>query len=55
MAETHTVRPGDCMASIAKQYRFADYRTIHDHARNARLKSQRPTAAGSGESAPRSS
>lgn len=42
MAQTHTVRLGDCMASIAKQYRFADYRSIYDHTRNARLKSRRP-------------
>ena len=42
MAQTHTVRQGDCMASIAKQFRFADYQTIYGHPQNARLKSRRP-------------
>lgn len=42
MATTHTVKQGECMASIAKKHKFADYRTIYDHGKNARLRTKRP-------------
>ena len=41
MATHHVVRQGDCLSSIARAYGFADYRTIWDHAQNARLKQER--------------
>ena len=38
----HVVKQGECLSSIAKQYGFADYRTIYDHPLNAELKRKRP-------------
>jgi Putative peptidoglycan binding domain len=38
----HTVIKGDDIASIAKQYGFADWRKIWDFAANAALRQQRP-------------
>lgn len=38
----HTVKQGDCLASIAKQYGFNSWRTIYDHAQNADFKQKRP-------------
>lgn len=37
----YTVAQGDCMASIAKQFGFSDWRTIFDDASNAELKRRR--------------
>ncbi|HEY3065949.1 MAG TPA: peptidoglycan-binding protein [Methylomirabilota bacterium] len=42
MATHHVVAQGECLASIARQYGFLDYRTIYDHASNAALKKSRP-------------
>ncbi len=42
MATYHTVKQGDCLSSIAKQYGFTDYRTIYDDGNNAQLKQERP-------------
>jgi hypothetical protein len=42
MGSYHTVRQGECIASIAKHYRFTDYHTIYDDRRNALLRSRRP-------------
>lgn len=38
----HTVQQGECLASIAKQNGFADWRIIYNHARNARFRQLRP-------------
>jgi hypothetical protein len=42
MATTHTVNQGEYLASIAKKYGFADWRTIYDHAQNSDFKRKRP-------------
>ncbi len=42
MPTTHTVRLGDCIGSLAKQYGFGDPKTILDDGANATLKTQRP-------------
>lgn len=42
MPTTHTVRLGDCMGSLAKQYGFGDHKTIYDDGANATLKGNRP-------------
>jgi hypothetical protein len=42
MAQRHTVRRGDCLASIAKQYGFTDWKKIYDAAENAELRRKRP-------------
>jgi hypothetical protein len=41
MAENYTVRQGDHLSKIAKQYGFSDYHTIWDHPNNADLKQSR--------------
>jgi len=41
MATSYTVRQGDYLSKIAKDFGFSDYRTIWDHADNAELKSKR--------------
>lgn len=38
----HVVAQGECFSSIAKLYRFSDYRLIYDHPNNAELKAKRP-------------
>jgi len=38
----HTVKQGDCLASIAKQYGFKTWRTIYDDAQNSDFKKKRP-------------
>jgi N-acetylmuramoyl-L-alanine amidase len=38
----HTARQGECFSSIAKQYGFANWRTIYDHPENAALRQKRP-------------
>jgi len=42
MAAYHTVQQGECLASIAKQYGFADYKKIYDCPENAELRKERP-------------
>jgi hypothetical protein len=42
MAETHIVKQGECLASIAKAYDFLDYHIIYDHPRNAAFKRKHP-------------
>jgi N-acetylmuramoyl-L-alanine amidase len=42
MSKTHIVQDGDCLASIARQYGFSDYKTLYDHPENQELKSDRP-------------
>ncbi len=42
MARIHRVRPGECLSSIAKQYGFADWRTIYNHPENASFRQRRP-------------
>ncbi len=39
---THVVSQGECLATIAKRYYFADWRTLYDHPDNAPLKRKRP-------------
>lgn len=39
---THTVLPGECLASIAERYGFTNPRVIYDHPANAELKRARP-------------
>jgi len=41
MPISHTVRLGDCIGSLVKQYGLADYKTIYDDAGNATLKTSR--------------
>ena len=41
MAATYKVKQGDHVSRIAKQFGFADYRTIWDHPNNAKLKTLR--------------
>ena len=36
------MKPGDCLYRIAKQYGFADWRTIYDHADNEAFRAKRP-------------
>ncbi|MFT3775051.1 MAG: peptidoglycan-binding protein [Minicystis sp.] len=38
----HTVRQGECLATIARQYGFASYKTLYFHADNAALRARRP-------------
>ncbi len=42
MATEHTVKPGECFASLAEQHGFSSYKTLYDHPENAALKSRRP-------------
>ena len=42
MPITHVVRQGDCLAKIAKQYGFSDYKVLYDDPANAELKKKRP-------------
>ena len=42
MPITHTVEEGECLASIAGTYGFADVKTIYDHPDNAELRGKRP-------------
>lgn len=41
MSTTHTVEPGEHMASIAQQYGFRDFHTLWDHPDNEALKQKR--------------
>ena len=41
MPKQHTVQQGDCLSSIAKQYGFADWRTIYSHHLNIRFRQKR--------------
>lgn len=40
--KTHVVIAGECMATLAARYGFADVAAIYDHPDNAELKQQRP-------------
>jgi N-acetylmuramoyl-L-alanine amidase len=40
----HIVRQGECLASIACEHGFADWREVYDHEENAALREQRPNA-----------
>jgi N-acetylmuramoyl-L-alanine amidase len=42
MGETHRVQQGECLSSIAKDYGFADWRTIYEHSENAAFREKRP-------------
>lgn len=42
MGKTHTVKQGEYLSSIAKDYGFANWRTIYDHPQNADLRQRRP-------------
>jgi N-acetylmuramoyl-L-alanine amidase len=42
MSVAHVVKKGECLSSIAKQYRFSDWRRIYDHPDNAAFKAKRP-------------
>ncbi|WP_394838682.1 peptidoglycan-binding protein [Pendulispora rubella] len=42
MPKNHTVKLGDCMASLAQENGFSDYRAIYDDPGNTSLKSARP-------------
>lgn len=41
MALTHQVAQGECLASIAADYRFSDWRTIYNRPENAELRRKR--------------
>ena len=38
---THTVQPGDCFNSIAKEHGFYNYLTLYEHGENASIKGNR--------------
>jgi hypothetical protein len=42
MSFTHVVKKGDCLLRIAKQYGFADWKPIYEHADNADFRKKRP-------------
>jgi N-acetylmuramoyl-L-alanine amidase len=42
MGTYHIVEQGECLSSIAKEYKFSDYRTIYNHPENAEFKQKRP-------------
>jgi hypothetical protein len=42
MPRTHVVKQGECLASIAERYGFADWRIIYDDPSNERLREARP-------------
>jgi len=42
MSVHHTVQQGECLCSIAKQYGFANWRTLYEDPRNAHLRQERP-------------
>ena len=42
MSSVHTVKKGDCLSSIAKQYGFRDYKVIYDDPNNKDFKKARP-------------
>lgn len=42
MATRHVVSQGECVASIAYRYGFADEKALHDHPANAEFKRKRP-------------
>jgi N-acetylmuramoyl-L-alanine amidase len=41
MADLYVVEQGDCIATIAAQYGFVDWRTLWEHARNSGLRARR--------------
>jgi hypothetical protein len=41
----HAVAPGECFLSLARQYGFADARTLYEHPENAELRRTRPNPA----------
>lgn len=41
MAKYHTVKQGECLATIAADNGFVDYHAIYDHPKNAALKAKR--------------
>jgi N-acetylmuramoyl-L-alanine amidase len=40
--QDYKVQPGDCLAKIASDFGFSDYRQIYDHPANAEFKKRRP-------------
>lgn len=42
MPRFHRAVTGDCFASIAQRFGFADYHVLYDHAQNAQIKRRRP-------------
>ena len=42
MATEHTVKQGECFASLAEHHGFSSYKTLYDHPKNAALKRKRP-------------
>jgi Putative peptidoglycan binding domain/LysM domain len=42
MAQKHTVRPGECLSTIAKRYGFVRWQTIYDAGENEAFRSKRP-------------
>jgi N-acetylmuramoyl-L-alanine amidase len=42
MPTVHTVRQGECLSSIARQYGFKDWKVLYDDPANAELKKRRP-------------
>jgi hypothetical protein len=41
--QNYKVQPGDCLAKIASNFGFPDYRQIYDHPANAEFKKRRPS------------
>jgi hypothetical protein len=42
MSRTHEVKQGECLSSIARNYGFADWHSLYDHAQNSSLREKRP-------------
>src|ERR1700693_182322 len=42
MPHLHRVVQGECLATIARKHRFADWRTIYCHPQNAAFRDKRP-------------
>jgi N-acetylmuramoyl-L-alanine amidase len=42
MSSNHVVTQGECLSSIARSFRIADWRTIYNHAANAEFRQKRP-------------
>lgn len=42
MARTHIVKQGECLSSIAKHDKFADWRLLYNHPQNVAFKRDRP-------------
>src|SRR5262245_13997534 len=42
MSQYHTVKPGECLSTIARRYGYHDYQIIYRHPENSDFRSKRP-------------